>query len=301
MLSMSHVRSCQLAYHSAATRLCGLDRCPALQRSDGEVEIVFRQQGEKTALAHLFQRAPCRVLFPRVAAGDISEAVLLTTSGGITGGDRLKITVSAESHASALVTTQAAEKIYRSLGPPARASVSLRVGNGAWLEWLPQETILFDRARLERRLEADVAMDGRLIAAEMITFGRLARGERFTNGLLLDRWRVHRAGRLVWVDALRLEGDCTHTLNDSLGFAGARAVATVIYVAPDVPDRHALARALTKEAQGQAGATMANGVLLARFLSQDPSQLRIDLARYLGNLRHEAAGLPERPPHLWRC
>src|SRR5215467_5586150 len=290
-----------LAHHSPVLRSFGLERCLALQRSEGEAEITFCRQGEKTVLARLFQRAPCRVLFPRVAAGDLPEAVLLTTSGGIAGGDRLKINVSVESQAGALVTTQAAEKIYRSIGPAACAGVSLQVGNNAWLEWLPQETILFDRARLKRCLEADVATDGRLIAAEMITFGRLARGERFASGSLLDRLRIRRAGRLIWVDALRLEGDCARALDNPLGFGGARAVATAIYLAPDAPDRLALARAMTRGAKGSAAATVVNGMLLARFLGQDPSQLRFDLARYLAGLRHEAAGLPERPPRLWRC
>jgi urease accessory protein len=200
-----------------------------------------------------------------------------------------------------LVTTQAAEKVYRSLGPPSRSTVSLQVGDRAWLEWLPQETILFNAARLERRLEANVAADGRLIASEMVTFGRLARGERFASGLLLDGWRVRRDNHLIWVDALRLEGDCANLLDDRLGFSGACATATAIYVACDAPERLVLARALTAESKGWAGATVVNGMLLARFLAKDPTQLRMDLSGYLANLRHAVAGLLARPPRFWRC
>jgi urease accessory protein len=290
-----------LARHPPASQPHKLEPDRTLQRSVGEAEVVFCRSGQRTALSHLLQRAPCRVLFPAVAAGDHPEAVLVTTSGGVAGGDRMRVAVSVEAQAAALVTTQAAEKVYRSLGPRAQASISLQVAEGAWLEWLPQETILFDAARLERRLEANVAAAGRLIAAEMITFGRLARGERFASGMLLDRWRVRRAGRVVWADALRLEADSPGALDDPLAFRGARAIATVIYLAGDASDHLTLARSLTAESRGWAGASLINGLLLARFLAEDPSRLRVDLARYLAELRHAAAGLPARPPRLWRC
>ena len=131
--------------------------------------------------------------------------MLLTTSGGIAGGDRLRIAVSVEAGAAALLTSQAAEKIYRSLGPEARCAVSLQIGDGAWLEWLPQETILFQAARFSRSIEAKLSATGRLLASEIVVFGRLARGERFSSGRLQDRWRLHRGGGLIWTDAVCLE------------------------------------------------------------------------------------------------
>jgi urease accessory protein len=290
-----------LARHSPTSLAFAVDAPDALQRSEGEAEVAFCRKDGVSRVARLYQRAPCRVLFPAVAEGDHPEAVLVTTSGGITGGDRLDVTVSVDREAAALVTTQAAEKVYRSLGPRARSAVSLKVAAGAWLEWLPQETILFDGARLDRRLEAVVAADGRLVASEMITFGRIARGERFAKGLLLDRWRVRRADRLIWADALRLDADCAGLLDDRLGFSGARAMATVVYVAADALNRLELARSLTANAGGWAGATLINGMLLARFLAKDPIRLRVELARYLAKLRHAAAGLPAQPPRMWRC
>ena len=290
-----------LARLPPASQLHRLDPSPTLQRSEGEAEIVFSRKGGASALKRLFQRAPCRVLFPSRAAGDHPEAVLLNTSGGVAGGDRVHVAVAVEPQAAAVVTTQAAEKVYRSLGPSACSSLSLRIDEDAWLEWLPQETILFDGARLERRLEANVAATGRLIASEMITFGRLARGERFASGLLLDRWRVRHGDRLVWADALRLEAGSAGGLEDPLALSGARAIATVIYVAGDAADQLALARSLTAGAKGWSGASLVNGMLLARFLAKDPSRLRVSLARYLAELRHAVAGLPARTPRLWRC
>jgi len=251
-------------------------------------------------LAQLYQRAPCRVLFPAPAIDDIPEAVLITTSGGIAGGDRLRIAVSVEAGAAALLTSQAAEKIYRSLGPEARCAVVLQVGDGAWLEWLPQETILFQAARFSRRIEANLAPTGRLLASEIVVFGRLARGERFSTGRLEDRWRLHRGGRLVWTDAVSVEGEGATALDEVLAFGGAQAMATVVYAGPDAAQHLSLARSLTGEARCRAGTTMVNGTLLARFLAEDPARLRADLAGYVAELRHAAAGLPARPPRLWQ-
>ena len=275
------------------------------QRSEGEAEIAFELRGGRSVLSHLYQRAPCRVLFPATAIDDLPEAVLVTTSGGIAGGDRLRIAVSVEAGAAALLTSQAAEKIYRSLGPEARCAVSLQIGDGAWLEWLPQETILFQAARFSRTIEAKLSATGRLLASEMVVFGRLARGERFSSGRLQDRWRLHRGGGLIWTDTVCLEdhpGDSSEgsALDEPLAFGGARAMATVVYAGPDAARHLALARSLTGEAGCRAGATLVNGTLLARFLAEDPGKLRADLAGYVAALRHAAAGLPARPPRLWQ-
>jgi urease accessory protein len=271
-----------------------------LQRGDGAAEIVFRSRDGKSVLAHLFQRAPCRVLFPAPAADDLPEAVLVTTSGGIAGGDRLRICAAAERKAALLVTSQAAEKVYRSLGSDAHCDVALRVAEEAWLEWMPQETILFEGARFSRRIEANLAATGRLLASEIVVFGRLARGERFSRGRLLDRWRLHREGRLIWADALSLEGESISVLGQNLAFAKAQALAVALYAGPDAPTHLPLARALTEAARGRAGASLVNGTLLARFLAEDPAVLRADLAGYVAALRHAAAGLPARPPRLWQ-
>jgi urease accessory protein len=274
---------------------------PVFERCDGATELRFAGRDGVTSLAHLFQRAPCRVLFPNSPADDLPLAALLTTSGGLAGGDRIRISVGADEGAQAIITTQAAEKIYRSLGPETRIDIALTVGADAWLEWLPQETILFDRARLARRTTAEIEPGGRLLATEMIVFGRTARGERLSAGLLHDRWTVRVAGRLVWVDALRLEGDIAGRLDAPAGFDGATAIATAIYVGADAPSLLPLARALALDSDSRAGATLVDGILLARFIGRDARVLRADLARYLADLRRAAAGLPARVPRLWQC
>jgi urease accessory protein len=274
---------------------------PAFERCDGVSELRFARRAGVTALAHLFQRAPCRVLFPNSPADDLPLAVLLTTSGGLAGGDRVRLSAGVEDGAQAVVTSQAAEKIYRSLGPETRIDVALTVGAAGWLEWTPQETILFDRARLSRRTTAEVELGGRLLASEMIVFGRTAGGERLSAGLLHDRWTVRVAGRLVWTDAIRLDADIARGLEAPAGFDGATAIATAIYVGADAATLLPLARALALDSDSRVGASVVNGMLLARFLGRDARVLRADLAHYLAHLRRAAAGLPARVPRLWQC
>lgn len=270
-----------------------------LQRGDGAAELVFARRGPETALAHLYQHDPGRVLFPRPEPGDPTGAVLLTTSGGLTGGDRLRVAVTARDGAVASVAAQAAEKIYRSSGDDCHLSVSLDVAPDATVEWVPQETILFDGARLRRRTEAQVAPGGRLIACEMLVFGRVARGESFTRGFVFDSWRIRRGERLIWADALRLDGDVAVRLGRPAAFDNARATATAIYVGDDAGTHLEAARALLEDAEARAGVTLVNGVLLARFLGRDAAAVRRDLVGYLGGLRHAVAGWPARLPRVW--
>lgn len=264
---------------------------PALERGRGAAEIAFaRAPDGSTALADLYQRAPCRVLFPRPEPGDPPLAALLTTSGGLAGGDAVRLAIAWREGAAAAVTTAAAEKIYRSLGPDTCVSLSLRLADEAYGEWLPQETILFEGARLSRRLSFDLASTARLLACETLVFGRIARGERLTRGRLFESWSLRREGRLLWSDALLLDGDIGARLDDPHAFAGGAAFATAIYAGPE-------AAALREEARALAGgaASLVGGVLVARFLGPDAAAVRRALAGYLCGLRRalgRRAGLP---------
>lgn len=266
---------------------------PALQRGRGAAEIVFARRGDRTALGHLYQRTPCRVLFPDPGPGEPVLAVLLTTSGGLAGGDEIRIRVAVEAGAAASVTTQAAEKLYRSLGPETTVEIDLAVAADARLEYLPQETILFDGARLERRTRAEIAAGGRLLAAEMLVFGRAAHGERLRRGRVYDGWRIRREGRLVWADALALDGDIAARLDDPHAFGGAEALATAIYVGADAAALLPQARELAED-----GASLVNGVLVARLFGAPARQIRTRLVHYLSGMR-AAAGLPARLPRMW--
>jgi urease accessory protein len=269
---------------------------PRLQRCDGAVDLAFRREGGRTVLDRLYQRAPARLLFP-TPHGD-PEAVLAVTSGGLAGGDRLAIAVTAGPGAGAVVAGQAMEKVYRTLDAPARVSVRLTVGPGARLAWLPQETILFDGAGLERRTRVEIAAGGRFLGCEAILLGRAARGERFRGGLLLDRWEVAREGRLAWADGLRLDGDVAAAMAAPSGLAGATALASVVYVGEDAAGLLALARRLLDGLGLRAAAGLVNGLLLARLLGDGPA-LRAALLRLLAGLREAGLGGPAALPRVW--
>ena len=226
---------------------------------------MFAHRGT-TRLARLFQKAPLRVLMPRPAPGEPPCAVLLNTSGGIVGGDALQVEVRLEAGAAAVITSQAAEKAYRSAGADATLDVALDLADGTWLEWLPQETILFDGARLRRRLRVDAAAQARLVAAEMLVFGRRARGERFQRGFLYDRWEVRIGRRLAWADALRLAPEPGPLLDARFGFARPVRRPPPSTVAPDAADRLDLARALIDYPRVRSGATCMGPVLVLRWL-----------------------------------
>jgi urease accessory protein len=272
----------------------------ALQRGDGAVKVAFALRAGASVLADLYQRTPCRLLFPDAPPGEPPTAVLLTTSGGLTGGDRISIAADIGAGAAATITSQAAEKIYRSLGPSATIRVALSVAPGGWLEYLPQETILFDGARLERRTSASVAPGGRLLACETAVFGRAARGETFARGLLHESWRVTCGERLAWADALRLDRDIAAMLAAPAGFDGAGALATALYVGDDAASYVETARALASDEACRSGASLVNGILIARFLAARPTTVRQALAHYIAGMRAAAGALAPVVPSLWQ-
>lgn len=266
---------------------------------NGAASVRFAVRDGRTRLADLYQRAPLRVLFPNPQHGDVLGATVATTSGGLVGGDRLGIAVAAGDGAQAQVTAQAAEKAYRSVGADVLIDVRLSVGRDAWLEWLPQETILFEGARLRRLTAIDIAPGGQLMAGEMLAFGRTARGERLTRGLVRDAWEVRQDGRLVWADALHMDGDLAAPLDHAAGFGGARAYATAIYVGDDAGDHLAAARSLVAAAGVRAGVTVIGNVLIARWLGGHTLPVRTTFGAFWAAFRERVAGLPPILPRLW--
>jgi urease accessory protein len=266
----------------------------------GVAEIGFAVRDGRTRLTHLYERHPLRVLFP---AGDVSTAVLVTTSGGLVAGDRITIAVKAAEDAVAHVTASAAEKIYRSTGATTRVEQYLQTEEGGWLEYLPPETILFDHARLRRTTRVDLAPGAGFLGGGIIVFGRIAMGERFTDGLLHERWEVHRGDRLVWGDALHVADDVAAIMAHPACFAGADACATLVLAPPDGDPRRFVepARGVQQRSAAEgvrAGVTAVSGLLVARWLGE-PVALRRAYGELACHLRHAAMGLPPRLPRLW--
>ena len=264
---------------------------PASIRASGALKLVVTHTDSGSAAEDIAESGPLRVRFPRIRE-DRLEAILINTAGGIVGGDKLEFQVETREDASLAITSQAAEKIYRSNGLTSRISVSLKAERGSELFWLPQETILFDRARIEREIEADVSSEGSLAICEAIVFGRDAMGEKVTRGLLRDRWRIRRDGKLIFADALALDGDMKVTLNRVAAMNGMIAMATMVCVSNDATSRlDAVREALTGEGI-EAGASAFDGMLVARILAEDSIALRASVLSAL-----EAAGTP--PPRAY--
>ncbi len=274
--------------------------------SKGVAEIGFARSGGVTRLTHLYQRDPLRVLFPTPAVGDPPLAVLLTTSGGLVGGDRLDIDIRLAEGAAAHLTASAAEKVYRSTGPTTAVRQTLSVASGATLEFLPLETILFDGARLWRETTVELGRDAGFLGGDILVFGRRARGERFTKGFLREVWQVRREGNLVWGDAVHLEDDIAQIIDHPACFDGAAAFATLILAPFGRDPRGFLDSARTLQSirapEGlRAGVTAIAGLVVARWLAADAAVLRdayVDLACHF---RREAMGSAPRLPRLWHA
>lgn len=246
-------------------------------RARGEARFSARRRGTRTVLATLRHGGSAKALFPRrVSIGPEQgalDAVLLNTAGGVTGGDRFVFEAAAASGAWLRISTQAAERAYRAApNETGQVEVRLRAEAEARLDWLPQETILFDGAAIRRRFEVDLAAGARLLAVEPLIYGRTAMGEEVRDLRQSDQWRVRCEGRLVYADALRLEGDAAATLDRPGVAGGARALATLLFVAPEAAQKLEAVRAQLPETAG--ASLIRDGVLAARFRARDGLCLR---------------------------
>jgi urease accessory protein len=254
---------------------------PAYVRAEGGVHVDFALTPRGTAPARIGESGGYRVRFPK---GGACEAVLINTGGGMAGGDRMSTRMRLAAGVQVLATTQSAEKIYRTQRAATEIAVSLDLAGSSCLAWLPQETILFSESRVRREVNIALAADASLIFAESVVFGRAAMGETMQHARFRDRWRVRRDGALVFAEDLRLDGDIHQLLARKAIGDGARALATVLIVAPDAEARIDAGRAALADAQSQCGASAWNGMLLARFLSRNAQALRADLVRFLESL-----------------
>ena len=268
---------------------------PMMERARGVARIALTGDRGITRLRENYQSGSAKVRFPRTDNGAPIEAILLNTGGGVTGGDHLSYAVSIDANAHGIATTQAAERVYRRSAGVARIETKLAVAAGASLDWLPQETILFDKSALTRTLTADVDPTGRLLAVEAIVLGRAAMGETARSIALSDTWRIRRCGALVFADNLRLTGDSVAIMAAGATGNGAAAIATVVLVAEDAEASIDRAHEALQSTKGEGGASAWNGVLVARLIAPTGQELRADLVRLVEALR----GVPM--PRVWNC
>nr|WP_272211990.1 urease accessory protein UreD [Marinicella sp. W31]MDC2877883.1 urease accessory protein UreD [Marinicella sp. W31] len=250
------------------------------QRTFGKGEVRAKFSVGKTRLDAFYQEGAAKIRIPESFDGSM-EAVLINTSGGLTGGDRLQWAMTAEAGTTLTVTTQACEKIYKSDSGPAMIDSELRVEDGARLDWLPQETIMFDDASLHRRLDVDLAENAEFLAIEAVLLGRKAMGEAVQRGQFRDRWRVRRQGTLIHAEDVRMTGDIENLVSQTAVLGGDVAFATLLYCGP----RTEALLPKVREALGNSagGASEWNGKLVARVVAPDGYQLRKALFPLLGS------------------
>lgn len=263
----------------------------AANRAQGSVTFDVQQVGGVTRRRQLHESGSLRVRFPSPEAEGLS-AMFVNTAGGIAGGDRFDIDIAVGEGSSLAVTTAAAEKVYRAQGPAAEVNIALKAAAGAQLSWLPQETILFDRARVSRRIDIDLAEGASLLLCEIVVFGRAAMGERMQSGEFVDRWRLRRGGRLVFAETVRLNGDIGAKLTRPAVANGGVAIGTAL-IAPGDEALVERIREVTNSFGGEVGISAWNGFAMARFCAQDAARLRADMMAVLGRASTTAL------PRLW--
>ena len=266
------------------------------QRARGDLRLSWKRRGPFTALDDLRQEGCLKARFPR--GTEATAATTLNTGGGVAGGDRLRTSLTLRDGASVTVSAQAAERFYRALpeDAPARVRTAVALAPGTSLEWLPQEGIVFDGAALDRRLEVEMDGRARFLGVEALVFGRTAMGERVRTVRLSDTLRIHRDGRLVLHDAIRLQGPCAPLLERSAMGGGCAALATLVLVAPDALGRLDAVRAALESVAAQAGASAWDGMLVVRLLARDGAALRLAVIAALSSLRDGRT-----LPRTWLC
>jgi urease accessory protein len=269
-----------------------------LQRARGSIVATFRVRDGVTALDTLHQSGCLKARFPRGVVQGWAELVTLNSSGGIAAGDRLSTRfAAAAAGARVTITAQAAERFYRARAgdPPAEIENRIDAAAGAAVEWLPQETIVYDGAALSRRLEVDVAAGASFLGIEMLVFGRALMGESVRRLRLRDRLAVNRGGLPLLYDAVRIDGDAASLLARAGIAGGMGAVATLVYVAADAKARLTGVREAFRETHAEAGASAEDGLLVARLLAPSGAALRRAVETALFVLR----GRPL--PRVWLC
>src|SRR3978361_1240227 len=263
----------------------------AANRARGSVTFDVQLLEGVTRRRHLHESGSLRVRFPSPEAEGLS-AVFVNTAGGIAGGDRFDIDIATGEGSRLTVTTAAAEKVYRAQGAASQINIALKAADGSRLSGLPQETILFDRVKVSRRIDIDLAETASLLLCEIVVFGRAAMGERMLHGEFVDRWRLRRGGKLVFAESIRLDGEIGEKLARPAVANGGVAIGSALIV----PGDEAVVERIREAADtfgGEVGISAWNGFAMARFCAQDAARLRADMMAVLGR----ASGVPL--PRLW--
>lgn len=247
------------------------------------MHLRTKQRGAATVLEQLYQAGSMKCVLPR--GGPDMEAVLVNTAGGITGGDRFEVSANVATGCTVTLTTQAAERAYKAMpDQTGHLSTTLTVENGARLNWLPQETILFNGSALRRRLTITLDTTAELLMVEPLVFGRAAMGETLTQARFDDRISITRGGTPLYLDAVRLEGDVAAHLANPFTANGAGAMAALVFASPRAEGNLDRIRALLP---ATGGVSLIGDTLVMRLLATDSHELRQTLVPVLKTLNSD--------------
>jgi urease accessory protein len=269
----------------------------------GSLDLVYVHNDGTTKLIHNQVRSPLKVQRPFYPEGEaVCHSVVLHTAGGMVGGDRLSQTIHLKPNAQALITTAAASKVYRSNGQDARQTIKLQIEAGAYLEWLPQETIVFNGAIYQQDLRVELAPQASWLGWEITRFGRSARGETFLQGEWRSHTEVWQQGHPLWIDRQWLPAG-EDIINSPHGLAGQPIVATLSWIGQPV-SREILdtARILwnSKERQGEAGVTQLISGLVCRYRGASTLEVRNWFTDIWQLLRLSSVGRSVTKPRVWQ-
>jgi urease accessory protein len=234
----------------------------------GIVKLDYKKKGQKTLVNSAYSQAPLKIQRPFYPEGEtICHSVLLHTAGGMVGGDRLSQTINLQPETHSLITTTAASKIYRSQGEKATQEINIKIDSKACLEFLPQETIIFNGAIYHQKLKVELAPNASWLNWEITRFGRTARGEKFIQGDWRSLTEIWQNQKLLWCDRQWLPGnpEIEKSLN---GLAGSPVFATLTWVGqPISSDIITTMRQLwqTQNTQAEIGITQIDQILLCRY------------------------------------
>ncbi len=261
---------------------------PVMQRAKGQID--FHKDGQ--TVKQLYQSGCSKLILPKTY-GKMTEAVMLNTAGGITGGDRLDISIVAE-FCDIVVTSQTAERLYKSSTDAAIMAVNLRADNAACLHWLPQETIMFDGAELDRTIRLDMSADSKCLLAETIILGREAMGETIHHCHFTDNWRLYRDGTLFHAESAWLNADIADVMAASAGGNGAKSLTTILYAGSDAEQLAGNVRAIIDDSPSFIAASCWNEKFIIRLASASVAHARLEINRLLCALRQQPM------PRVWQ-
>jgi len=263
------------------------------------LSLGFEARDGRTVLARREHRGPLRVQRALYPEGErICHVILLHPPAGIAGGDELRIDVQVGEGGHALLTTPGAGKWYRSAGATGRLTQTIAVASGAVCEWLPQESIAFDGALGESRLEVELAGNGVFIGSEILCFGRTASGERFGRGRLGLQTRIRRDGRAVWLERGQVTGGGSQ-MDARVALGGAPVSGTLLVAAPGIAPALRDACREVPVAVGEGALTLLPDLLVARYLGPGAEPARQWFAALWARLRPAVAGSEARIPRIW--